>query len=122
MPENPKCRNHPDRPAKLRTDGISTGLCQECLDARNERARQARAASGSKPGGPKQAAAGQGLSPAQAIKQLAMMAPVLKGRTEALRGALAVDDPAALVADAQGVLAVLDIMGETGVLPGWADK
>ena len=122
MNDTPKCKRHPDRDAKLRTDGVSTGLCPECLAERNEKARQARIASGKKPGSNPSATAGPDLSPAQAAKQMAIMAPVLKGRVASLRASLAEGVYNELATASQGVLAVLDIMGEAGALPGWADK
>ena len=37
--DKPMCKKHPDRPAKIRTDGISTGCCEDCLKARSAKAR-----------------------------------------------------------------------------------
>ena len=44
MAEVPKCKNHPTVDAELRKDGVSTGLCKECLTARANKAAEARAA------------------------------------------------------------------------------
>ena len=35
----PKCKKHPERPAKMRSDGISTGCCEECLKNRSKSRR-----------------------------------------------------------------------------------
>ena len=39
-----RCKNHPERPAVIRTDGISRGLCRECLTSMMKKAQKARAA------------------------------------------------------------------------------
>jgi hypothetical protein len=37
-----RCKNHPDKPALIRTDGASRGLCQECSSALMTRVRGSR--------------------------------------------------------------------------------
>ena len=41
-PADPRCKHHPDRPAKIRKDGRSSGLCAECIKAATARALEAR--------------------------------------------------------------------------------
>lgn len=37
MADKKMCKQHPDRPAEIRSDGISTGACKECLTARGKK-------------------------------------------------------------------------------------
>lgn len=48
--ESKKCKQHPERIAKLRADGISTGCCAECLTARANASAASRAANKAKVG------------------------------------------------------------------------
>lgn len=107
MTKTPMCKNHPDRPAVIRNDGISTGKCQECVKASAAAAQAARKEKSKMP----------------PPGQLALIVRVLQDRAAKLSHDLSTGDHASVAASAQIVLAVVDIMAEMGALPGWeADR
>ena len=44
MADTPKCKHHPERPAVIRKDGQSMGVCRECLSGQASKAREKRKA------------------------------------------------------------------------------
>lgn len=102
--DTPTCRNHPNRPAVIRRDGRSAGLCKDCLAAR---LRQ----NSSGPRTPYQRP-----SPAQ----LRRLFHGLRQRAEAVEQAIRNDDPR-LSQEAQTLVIHLQVLAQLGALPGWGD-